>query len=41
MPKPKIAMIGAGSVVFRLNLLGDIFSLFTHLCDSHSRHTDM
>ncbi len=26
MPKPKIAMIGAGSVVFTLNLLGDIFS---------------
>ncbi|HEV7237458.1 MAG TPA: alpha-glucosidase/alpha-galactosidase, partial [Ktedonobacteraceae bacterium] len=26
MPKPKIAMIGAGSVVFTLNLLGDILS---------------
>ena len=26
MSKPKIAMIGAGSVVFTLNLLGDILS---------------
>ena len=26
MPKPKIAMIGAGSVVFTLNLLGDILA---------------
>jgi hypothetical protein len=38
MPKPKIAMIGAGSVVFTLNLLGDIFSfpeLAEYLCRTH------
>ena len=41
MPKPKIAMIGAGRVVFTLNLSGDIFTLCTYLCDSLSRHTDI
>jgi alpha-galactosidase len=33
MSQPKIAMIGAGSVVFTLNLLGDILS-FPELAES-------
>ncbi len=33
MPQPKITLIGAGSVVFTLNLLGDIFS-FPELAES-------
>lgn len=37
---PKIAMIGAGSVVFAKNLLGDILS-FPELADSHMALMDI